>query len=259
MNKKHFSIGLKLWSTNENYIQEAKRLFSEGVCQYIELYVVPDSFDKYSSLWLDLKNKLNIPFVIHAPHYGHGMNLAVKEKELSNAPMIAETKRFADALGVEIIIYHPGIQGDIHETVRQFQNMNDRRVVVENKPYIPVIGDAVCNGYSPEDINLVMEQADVGFCLDIGHAICAANSLNEPPLEYLKRFIALAPTMYHLTDGHYEESTDSHMHFDQGTFPLQDIIRLFPSKCMVTNEAIKDSTDNLNDFVEDIERLRQYV
>jgi hypothetical protein len=52
-----FNIGLKLWSTNENYIEEAKRLFDNGIYQYIELYVIPNSFEKID-LWKDTRDFL---------------------------------------------------------------------------------------------------------------------------------------------------------------------------------------------------------
>ena len=39
-----YKIGLKLWSINTDYYyDEAKRLYDEGVFDYIELYVVPDT------------------------------------------------------------------------------------------------------------------------------------------------------------------------------------------------------------------------
>ena len=41
-----YKIGLKLWSTNTDcYYNEAIRLYNDGVFDYIELYVVPDTLD----------------------------------------------------------------------------------------------------------------------------------------------------------------------------------------------------------------------
>ena len=44
-----YKKGLKLWSVNTDYYyDEAIRLYSEGVFDYIELYVVPDTLEKIS-------------------------------------------------------------------------------------------------------------------------------------------------------------------------------------------------------------------
>ena len=137
--------------------------------------------------------------------------------------------------------------------------MNDSRIVVENKPYFTVDQSAVCNGHAPEQLQKVMQEANVGICLDMGHAICAANALKEEPLGFIKRFIALAPTMYHLTDGDFHSTIDSHQHFGQGSFPLKEILSLIPSGSVVTNEAVKDSKVNLNDVIEDVSRLKAYL
>ena len=251
------AIGLKLWSTNQHYVEEAKRLVAAGLCQYIELYIVPRSLETSLNLWMDLRE--TIPFVIHAPHFKEGMNLALKEKDESNQVRIKETRQFADALCADTIIYHPGIAGDIHETARQVMAMKDSRVVLENKPYYTQVGEGICNGYSPEDIGYVMNEAGVGCCLDFGHAICAANALNESPLAFIDRFNALSPTLYHLTDGHFAGTMDAHLHFGQGSFPLQELLRRVPEGARVTNEAVKDSADNLADVDADIMALRAYL
>ena len=67
-----YRLGLKLWSVNTDYYyEEAKRLYSEGVFDYIELYVVPNTLDT-----LPRWKELEIPFIIHAPHPRAGNNSA---------------------------------------------------------------------------------------------------------------------------------------------------------------------------------------
>lgn len=39
-------IGLKLWSINTDMINKAIKLYEQNYFDYIELYVVPDSYDK---------------------------------------------------------------------------------------------------------------------------------------------------------------------------------------------------------------------
>ena len=60
-----YKRGLKLWSINTDcYYEDAKKLYDNNIFDYIELYVVPDSLDTLST-W----QKLNIPFIIHCPHF----------------------------------------------------------------------------------------------------------------------------------------------------------------------------------------------
>ena len=41
-----YKLGLKLWSINTGfYYEEAKKLYAQGIFDYIELYVVPDTLD----------------------------------------------------------------------------------------------------------------------------------------------------------------------------------------------------------------------
>ena len=148
----NYKIGLKLWSINENYLEEAQRLFNKGLCQYIELYVVPGRTHEFLDMW----TKLEVPYVIHAPHFEHGMNLASKECRENNKKLAEETFLFADKLNADYIIFHPGFSGEIKETLFQLKQLNDKRIVVENKPYYSLVNGIICNGYSVEDIGFIL-------------------------------------------------------------------------------------------------------
>jgi endonuclease IV len=188
------------------------------------------------------------------------MNLAKKENEKSNLVLAEEALRFADLLKAEQVVFHPGVEGDIDETIRQLKQIGDKRIVIENKPYISVDGKYVCNGFSPEDIKRVSSEAGVGICLDFGHAICAANSLKKNPMETIRQFTALSPALYHINDSDYNSPVDSHkLHLGQGSFPLKELIGLVPDGARVTCETVKNSTENLDDFRIDAECLLKPV
>ena len=51
--------------------------------------------------------------MIHTPHFRNGLNLTKSGLEENNRILIKETQAFVDALGVDTIIVHPGIAGDI--------------------------------------------------------------------------------------------------------------------------------------------------
>lgn len=243
-------FGLKLWSINPDYIPEAIRLYELGIYQYIELYAIPDSYDAMIKFWKSLR----IPFIIHAPHYKHGLNLSQVQFQPVNLKLAKESYAFADALNADTVIIHPGMNGPIEETVRQIRFIYDDRLVIENKPQVG-LGELTCTGATPQEIQFAMDQTGVGFCLDIGHAICAANSHHIDPITYIRQFIQLAPQMYHVTDGNVASVYDQHDHYGQGSFPLAEILTLIPPHSRITNEATKDDPIRLDDFVKDMSWL----
>ncbi|HPY86686.1 MAG TPA: TIM barrel protein [Spirochaetota bacterium] len=247
------SYGLKLWSTNKGLIKEAVELHREKYCDYIELYALNDTYETIVNHW----KRLDIPFTIHAPHFGNGLNLSKKESSVSNRKILDESKRCADALDADFIIIHPGVEGDVNETIRQIKENYDSRMIIENKPYLGLLNDMVCVGKTVEEIDMIMKNCGVGFCLDIGHAICSANYQKRDYLEYLKEFIALSPTMYHLTDGDFKSYYDSHLHYGEGSYPLDKIASIIPKNSKITNEARKNSTKELNDFRKDMTIIKK--
>jgi len=99
----------------------------------------------------------------------------------------------------------------------------------------------------------------VGFCLDIGHAACSAKAYNFFYLDYLKKFLALGPEMFHLADGDVENLTDDHRHIGEGNFDIRKILNLLPLNVMITIETNKNSKESLTDFRKDIEMIRAIV
>lgn len=251
-----YKLGLKLWSTNTDcYYKEAKRLYNEGRFDYIELYVVPDSLDEIKN-W----KKIEIPFIIHCPHFAHGFNLAKKEKKNSNRKIFDEVQKYADALKVQYIVIHGGIDGNVEETASQLVSFCEPRSLIENKPMVALpnkMGGKFCRGYNIEEIKLIKSVANCGFCLDFGHAICSANSQNKEVYSYCEEFLSLKPQMFHLTDNKDITSPfDSHLHLGDGQLDLDRIKRLLPKDALVTLETVKNSKENLDDFIGDTKCIR---
>lgn len=247
-----FCFGLKLWSTNKNYTNDIVRLFDKKIFDYIELYSFPESYSDTINLWKQFK----IPFVVHAPHFTHGMNLSDKKYFEKNIILANEAKRYADDLHADKIIFHPGAEGRIEETVRQLKIINDGRILIENKPHYSNDGKYLCVGHTPEEISFAMSETGYRFCLDFAHAILSAKSKKIEPLSYIKEFIKLKPAMFHLCDGEVNELYDSHYRYGKGNYPLKDIFKLLPQNAVITTETNRDSKDNLNDFEQDILYLK---
>lgn len=247
-----YKIGLKLWSINtDSYYDEAIRLYNDGVFDYIELYVVPESVETLEK-W---KKLLPIPFIIHNAHFAQGFNLAKKEKAGRNREIYEQTKLFADELNAKYIIFHGGIDGNIEETAKQLESFNEPRALIENKPFVALpnkMGGNYCRGYNVDEIKHVMDAANCGFCFDFGHAICAGNSLAKDVYEYCNNFLQLNPKMFHLTDNADITSPfDSHLHLGTGELNLDRIKMMLPNNAIITLETNKNSKENLDDFIGD--------
>ena len=253
-----YKRGLKLWSINTDcYYKEAIELYDAGIYDYIELYIVPDTLESLPK-WKELQ----IPFIIHNAHFAQDFNLAKNEKGTRNREIYEQTRQFADELEAKYIIFHGGIDGDIRETAIQLALFNESRALIENKPLIALpnrMGGEFCRGYNIDEIKLVMDTAGCGFCLDFGHAICAANSLGVNVYDYCENFLQLNPSMYHLTDlDDITSPYDSHLHLGSGQLDFGKIIPLIPDNSYVTFETNKNSKENLNDFEEDMIWLKNY-
>lgn len=248
-------LGLKLWSNNtDSYLIEAEKLYKDGIYNYIELYVVPDTVERINK-W----KKLDIPFTLHAPHFAHGVNLAKKEHEDVNFKIFDEVKQFSKELNAEYIVVHSGIDGRIEETVRQLKEIKLENMLIENKPYRALpnkMKGEFCRGATFEEIKFVIDEIKCGFCLDIGHSFCSANTINLNPYQYLTKFNMLKPTCYHISDNDINTEFDSHMHFGQGNYNFKKIFGIINTEKNIAIETNKNSKENLDDFVEDVKWLK---
>ena len=247
-----FKAGLKLFSTNTECAEQAEALYDKNIFSYIELYSVPDSYDKTINLWKSLK----IPFVIHAAHYGAGMNLAVKENYEKNRVLAKEAFSFADELNAEKVIFHTGVNGTKEETARQINLLEDSRVIIENKPYLGNGENLFCVGSNPQEIEFIMNETQRGFCLDFGHAVCAANSSGKNIMEFISSFLSLKPLMYHFSDGFYDSEYDTHEKFGDGNYPLYSFTSMVEDDSMITNECKRINYSSLDGFEEEINLLQ---
>ncbi|MBF0485504.1 MAG: hypothetical protein HQL16_03210 [Candidatus Omnitrophica bacterium] len=251
-------IGLKLWSTNLTYIPEAQDLFAKKVFDYIELFIVPGSCGMIPH-W----KKLGIPYILHAPHSYAGLNPSDSSKRHVNMGLIREVDLFFSALMPTWVIFHPGVNGDINESVMQFRSFRDsfaemyQRVLIENKPQVGLRGEQ-CLGASVEEVRSILTQTGLGFCLDFGHAICYAISAKKIWEQIVAGFLELNPAMFHVCDGYYS-GQDAHEHLGKGQFDLSKIIKYLHSDAMLTVETKKDFPDSLDDFLQDVNFLQHLM
>ncbi len=254
----HLKVGLKLWSSNTFYIKPALELYRQRVFDYVELYVDLGTEKDYLSQWTGK----GIPFVLHAPHSYSGLNFSQLKGQSENLRILKEVESYRLALEPEFVIFHPGILGSINETVRQINDMKKELpdifnlAIIENKPKIGLKGE-ICIGASPEEIERIIGETGLGFCLDIGHAICFATWAQIGWEKVLYQFMKQRPKVYHLSDGSMDSHTDLHLHYGDGNFDLSKIIKLIPSNVYVSVETEKDPALHLKDFERDVSYLKK--
>lgn len=248
-------LGLKIGSKDVQYTRELQEYFEKGIFQYIELFAISGTFEDTIAYW----KQFDIPFGIHAPHSVAGLNLADTQNRTINKAKITESIKFADELKAEYIIFHSGTNGTSDETICQLTPFADERFLIENKP-IKGLDGKFCVGTDFREIKSIIDGIGkgIGFCLDFGHAICAANTLKKDPIEFINDLCKLKPRVFHLTDGDYKSEFDSHLHYGEGSYPLKKLFSMVPSTGMVTNEAKRAVNKDLSTFLEDFKYFELY-
>jgi deoxyribonuclease IV len=247
-------IGLKLYSTNTELIPEAIPLI-DIYFNFIELYIIPGSFKKTIDAW----KKIDVPYVIHAPHSFHGVNLAQAEKWETNLLSFNETRLFADSLNSNIIIAHGGNKGSFDETIRQIKSIGDKRIILENKPKLG-LNNEICVGWSPAEFRKIFNEHIInGIALDFGHASCAAVSSAVDVMKIVKELMFFNPQIFHLTDSDRLSERDKHYNLGKGNLNLLQFIQIVPVYGLLTIETPREVSKGLSDFIDDVKYLKKLL
>lgn len=207
--------GIKLWTTNKDWFGEAIALCNKKQIDFIELYIVPNSFELKE---LEILKK--VPTIIHTPHFRDNFNIfRLDEKKITLFKNQVITT--ANFLKSEYIILHAGIGGNPKIFKENFKKIFDSRIIVENMPKI-ALDDKICFGYSLEQIGFIKNECNLKICLDIAHAIKSAISQKLNHKEYLESLIKeLEPNYFHISDGSFGNERDEHLNLGEGNFDLR--------------------------------------
>lgn len=246
--------GFKIWSHNESAEEVLTNPLLWDYYSFLELYVVPGSYEKTIRFWQRVKAPF---FVIHAPHFAHGCNLSLKGQKDQNRAFLEEAGQFCEELKARHIILHLGTQGSLEESMNQIDQLNLKMILIENKPQISLDGNR-CVGASPEEIETVLKRCHVGFCLDVSHAIAYSAHCRQDYLEVLRKFLALRPQHFHLCDGLITNEVDKHMSIGAGNYNFREMISLLPKEACVTLETPKKPDTPLESLVDEVRRLRKH-
>ena len=243
-------FGLKLWSLNYGLIGEAANLVKDGVFDYVELMVVPGTD-------ISVFQKAGIPFIIHVASENWGVNIADESKEKSDLKTIKECLDIADELNAKYLILHPGF-GDFETAKKLLGNINDKRIVIENMPKVGMGGEPMI-GWNPEQI-VDLCQDKFGFCLDFGHAVKAAASLNKNYRDIIDGFLKLKPAVCHISDGFIQDEKDSHLAIGDGDYDLKFFLDRVQRDGIeyVTLETPRRNLDSLAEDLGNLRRLKSF-
>lgn len=224
---------------------------------YIELFPVPHTFETLGNQII--QELQGLPVIIHAAHSKYGLDLGNKELASLNTTLLNEARRFADSLKAPHIIIHPGFyktQVEVDEMIHQLCAFHDSRFLIENLTY----SDGKINrfyGHTPDQIALLKESTDCGFCFDLAHAVAAANALGQSRETFLTAFQTLRPTMYHLCDGNILCPHDTHDHFGVGNYPLAHFVNDIISKeALITMETGQTAPQNIQEWLDDLSYIQ---
>lgn len=250
-------LGLKLGLGQTAMIKEARRLWADRIYDFIEIYIPLDANPVDAARW-DWYDGL---LALHAPHSTGGFNFARPEMMETNRRGWLLVDAVRKNLRPAMVIFHPGVDGTVDETVRQAAMLAaecpdlHRIMLIENKPKVGLGGED-CLGASPEEMRRLLAETGCGFCLDARHAFAYAAWAEQGWRNVLGDFLALSPRLWHAADGFVPEVTDSHRHFGDGDMPWREIARHWRADTPVTIECGKDPASRLADFLQDLAALR---
>lgn len=202
--------GIKLRKAENGLIEKAESLVRKGFFDYVEIAVSPGHNPKVSS---------GIDYIVH-----DSSDYYIDEKSLSHSLEIA------DNINARFIILHPGC-GKIENALRTLEKFQDKRILIENMPKFGMRREPML-GYNTEEIKILMGKK-YGFCMDFGHAVCAAAATKN---DYKKKIIEMAklkPSVFHLSDRDIKNPLDDHLEIGKGSMDMgfiMEIIRKNDSK-----------------------------
>lgn len=186
--------------------------------------------------------------VIHAAHQAHGFNPANINNAPTNEMILKSAIEAADFFGSQKIIIHPGHKENpacTLENIKVFLNNNfDSRIMIENLPSTREESNFFCT--EPKEIKEIMDCCNVGFCLDIAHAVEHSFFYKKDPENLLHVFNKLEPSHLHICDTKLDmadksnKSIGSHLSLSEGDIDKIDWPKYLDKESSITLETPPD-------------------
>lgn len=235
--------GLKLWTKNRDWFEEAKVRYQEGAFDFIELYFHPDApLDEEA-----LRPLAGIPVGVHAPHALDEFVFGEKELELWR-----KTKAFVDEVQAPTVVLHPGYADTIPDFAafeRELAKIDDPRILIETMPGKDVKG-RVEFGADLETWKRI--RAKKPMCLDFEKAIKAALWQKQEWKPYIAEAMqALAPEYFHISGCDLSHEFDQHTDLWESEVDwafVKRALEAVPGDARLVFETPKNGKDLSNDL-----------
>jgi len=160
-------------------------------------------------------------------------------------------KMLADEVGSKKIVIHPGHIEDencsINNSIDFLNNYCDKRFVIENMPLMGAKDGNFRIGSSVEDMKLLLDETNLGFCFDINHAIEYSLKQELDYWKVIQEFEGLNPNHYHLGGEKIPEGI-SHISFCNSNLDLKKVFSLISWKAEITLEVGMDEKEVREDL-----------
>ena len=237
------NIGLKLWTNNVAYFEQAVSLFKEGKINFIELYyndVLPVNYDS-------LRQLKNIPINIHATDNAGFEKFLIQKQELEIWDKI---KELADFFKSNHIIVHPGREHTQETFKINLNKIDDSRILIENMPGLDINNKPM---YATTISELESIKKVKNICFDFEKAVKAAFYRGIDYKKYITDSLqCLKPQYFHLSGGNCNSSTDEHLNLWEGSIDCvwikQELLKLTKdNNIFLVFEVPKNGVDLEND------------
>jgi len=245
---KSVKLGIKLWSSNKNLLNEAVSLVERGIFDYVELKVVPGTECKYF-------DKARIPYIIHA---SSGINIADKNMEENNVEMIDLCLKWKKQLNAMYLVLHPDY-GSLNVAVKTLNRFCGEDILVENMPKIGINNEKMI-GFNVEQMKKLLRN-EFGFCLDINHAIKAAISCKKEYKVFIEDMLELKPILCHFSDGSLKGEKDEHLDIGKGEYDIKLLCGYIKRSSIeyLTMETPKSGDGSLEKDLDNVKKLRAII
>jgi deoxyribonuclease-4 len=207
--------GIKLWSSNVELFEEAKRLHDIKDIDFVELLFIPGKDTKS----LDG----SIPIIVHSPHFGHGVSYGGPDLE-KNIKILRQTIGYAKKMNAPYVIIHPevGKKENFSRLLKNLDKKDTNMILIENMP-CKGYGGVDMIGFQPDELREYLSIGNFGFCFDISHAIKAAITMKTDVDKYLDTLGKLGPKVVHISDGRLNNDSDEHLDIGKGDYDFKTI------------------------------------
>jgi len=239
-------IGLKLYPQNLDLVEKYNDLFD-----FFEVLIEPD-FDVNNLKHYDKE------ITIHAAHGTFGLDLADSKKEELNKEILEKARKAADIVDSKFIIVHPGHkknENSERNMLNFLKNNFDKRFIFEN---CLISEDRRSLFSTPEEMKKLLEQFNIGMCLDFEHAIISANFLKKDPLKFIKSFLELNVKCFHVSGVSMDTIKGMHNHLFE-VDNNYEFLKWIPKNKYITFETRYHITKNKDFVLKDIEFLKQII